>query len=85
VRFGLSESSSLFGTRRDIESLRPSSQPINQFQFGSQSITTKVNLMIPKKSAKQNLDVLSGLESGTVGKDVEESLLGMIEESDETS
>jgi Fe-S-cluster-containing dehydrogenase component len=73
-----------FGTRRDIERLRPSSQAINQFQFGSQSITTKVNLMVPKKSAKQHLDVLSGLESGPVGKDVEDSLLGMIEESDET-
>lgn len=74
-----------FGTRQDIERLRPSSHPINQFQFGSQAITTKVNLMVPNRSATQHLDVLSAMESGAVGKDVEESLLETIEGDDETS
>ena len=31
-----------FGTREQIEQLRPLSTPTNQFQFGQQTITTKV-------------------------------------------
>jgi Fe-S-cluster-containing dehydrogenase component len=37
-----------YGTREEIERLRPRSQPINSFQFGSQRITTKVNMMAPR-------------------------------------
>jgi len=37
-----------FGAREEVERLRPRSQPVNQFQFGQQTITTKVNLMTPK-------------------------------------
>ncbi|MCB9135864.1 MAG: 4Fe-4S binding protein [Anaerolineales bacterium] len=36
-----------YGTREEIERLRPRSQPINTFQFGRQTITTKVNMMVP--------------------------------------
>ena len=38
-----------FGTREQIEQLRPMSMPINQFQFGHQTITTKVNMMVPRR------------------------------------
>src|SRR6516162_4096010 len=31
-----------FGTREDVERLRPSSRPMRVFQFGAQRITTKV-------------------------------------------
>jgi Fe-S-cluster-containing dehydrogenase component len=64
-----------FGTREEIERLRPSSRPINQFQFGSQLIPTKVNMMIPKRAAIEQLDVISALEEPPVGQDVEDSLL----------
>ena len=37
-----------YGTREEIERMRPRSQPINSFQFGSQRITTKVNMMAPR-------------------------------------
>ncbi len=37
-----------YGTRAEIEQLRPRSQPVNSFQFGSQRITTKVNMMAPR-------------------------------------
>jgi Fe-S-cluster-containing dehydrogenase component len=36
-----------FGTREEVERLRPRSAPTNRFQFGGQRITTKVNLMAP--------------------------------------
>jgi Fe-S-cluster-containing dehydrogenase component len=37
-----------YGTREEIERLRPRSQPVNSFQFGGQRITTKVNMMAPR-------------------------------------
>ena len=40
-----------FGTREQIEQLRPLSTPINTFQFGEQTITTQVNMMVPRKLA----------------------------------
>jgi Fe-S-cluster-containing dehydrogenase component len=38
-----------FGTREQIEQLRPMSAPVNQFQFGNQTITTKVFVMAPRE------------------------------------
>jgi Fe-S-cluster-containing dehydrogenase component len=37
-----------FGTRQDVDRLRPRGTPVNQFQFGRQTITTKVNMMVPR-------------------------------------
>jgi len=36
-----------FGTREQVEALRPVSSPLNQFQFGHQTITTRVFMMVP--------------------------------------
>ncbi|HEX5244811.1 MAG TPA: 4Fe-4S dicluster domain-containing protein, partial [Tepidisphaeraceae bacterium] len=44
-----------FGTREQIEQLRPMSVPTNRFQFGNQSITTQVNMMLPKDGAHRML------------------------------
>jgi Fe-S-cluster-containing dehydrogenase component len=38
-----------YGTREEIEHLRPMSTPTNQFQFGRQTITTQVFVMSPKR------------------------------------
>ena len=40
-----------FGTREQIEQLRPLSTPVNTFQFGHQTITTQVYVMVPRKLA----------------------------------
>jgi Fe-S-cluster-containing dehydrogenase component len=40
-----------FGTREQIEQIRPMSMPTNQFQFGNQTITTKVSIMVPRDAA----------------------------------
>jgi Fe-S-cluster-containing dehydrogenase component len=60
-----------FGTREEIEDLRPRSRPINQFQFGQQTITTKVHLMVPKEAASDRLDVVSSMvtEAATAADD----------------
>jgi Fe-S-cluster-containing dehydrogenase component len=44
-----------FGTREQIEQLRPMSLPTNHFQFGHQTITTQVSIMVPKNGAPRPL------------------------------
>ncbi len=53
-----------FGTREQVEQLRPRSQPVNQFQFGGQTITTLVQVMIPRERATRApyVDVTSAME-----------------------
>ena len=51
----------LFGTRQQIEQLRPASIPVNTFQFGRQVIKTKVNMMAPRQSRTEIVDVTSAM------------------------
>ncbi len=63
-----------FGPRAEIEKQRPSSRPINTFQFGNQTIRTMVNLMVPKSSPIERLDLLKALVEATASKDLEYDL-----------
>ena len=53
-----------FGTREQIEELRPLSAPINTFQFGAQTITTQVQVMVPRAVASRApyLDVAAAMD-----------------------
>jgi Fe-S-cluster-containing dehydrogenase component len=52
-----------FGTREQILALRPQSMPTNRFQFGRQTITTRVNVMVPRRPRTPPLvDVTSALD-----------------------
>ena len=55
-----------YGTREELERLRPRSKPINKFQFGQQTITTKVNMMVPADSAAQHIDVTAAMNEDAV-------------------
>lgn len=57
-----------FGTRSEIEALRPRSQPINSFRFGAQTITTKVNIMVPRGESIEHVDVTEAMYEPTVGR-----------------
>ncbi len=57
-----------YGTRQEIELLRPRSTPINTFQFGEQTITTKVNVMVPRKEAPTWIDVTAAMDEPPVGR-----------------
>lgn len=50
-----------FGTREEIAVLRPNSRPINQFQFGQQTINTKVNMLVPVSDSESSLNVTDQL------------------------
>src|SRR4051812_35206448 len=64
-----------FGTRSEIERLRPQSTPINTFTFGRQTITTKVNMMVPKHARVTHVDVLSAMHAESPGRRVNLTVL----------
>ena len=64
-----------FGTREQIELLRPRSTPANRFQFGNQTITTKVNMMLPKVGQAEYLDVTSVMSEQASGKSISLNVL----------
>jgi Fe-S-cluster-containing dehydrogenase component len=39
-----------YGTREEIARMRPNSSPVNNFIFGNEKVSTKVNIMMPKGS-----------------------------------
>lgn len=66
-----------FGTREQIDALRPQSMPTNRFRFGDQTITTRVNVMVPRaKSAPPLLDVTSAMEERATNRTVRLNVVG---------
>jgi Fe-S-cluster-containing dehydrogenase component len=64
-----------FGTRQQIEQLRPRSVPNNQFQFGNQVIATKVNMMLPRVGQSEYVDVTAAMNEKTSGKNLRLNVL----------
>ena len=53
-----------YGTREQIEQLRPRSIPTNRFQFEKQTTTTGVSVMVPRDGARpQVLDVTAAMDA----------------------
>lgn len=53
-----------FGTHEEIRELRPQSMPTNVFQFGEQTIKTRVLMMVPRREAPAaHIDVLSAMDA----------------------
>ena len=57
-----------YGTREELERLRPRSRPINRFGFGEQVITTRVHVMTPVDRVPEHLDVTAALGEGPTGR-----------------
>jgi Fe-S-cluster-containing dehydrogenase component len=53
-----------FGTREQIDQLRPLSAPVNTFRFGNQTITTQVQVMVPRAVASRepHVDVVAAMD-----------------------
>jgi Fe-S-cluster-containing dehydrogenase component len=64
-----------FGTRGEVERLRPQSRPTNRFRFGGQTVTTKVNMMVPRASPIEILDVTAAMDETTSPRSVPLNLL----------
>jgi Fe-S-cluster-containing dehydrogenase component len=68
-----------FGTRGQLAEERPRSAPINRFQFGGQTITTKVQMLTPRNGRAEYLDVVSAMSEDTSGKKIAlDMMLGAI-------
>ncbi len=68
-----------FGTREQIEQLRPRSTPSNRFRFGEQDITTRVHMMVPGSNAPEYLDVMDAMhDTGSEAPDVDDMMLAAI-------
>ncbi len=65
-----------FGTREEIDALRPQSMPTNQFRFGGQTIKTRVNMMVPRNGGRAPLvDVTAAMEGRAVSRTVRLNVL----------
>jgi len=64
-----------FGTRAEVEKLRPQSRPTNRFRFGGQTIATKVNMMVPRTSPASFVDVTAAMNETTRPRSVPLNLL----------
>jgi hypothetical protein len=68
-----------YTTREEIERLRKRSRPVNHFQFGRQTISTKVNMMVPKASTIERVDVTSAMHEPPVGRSIALNVLSVDE------
>lgn len=67
-----------FGTHEEIEKLRPRSKPLNRFQFGQQTINTKVNMLVPIEDPASLLNVTDELGQQSID---DMMLAGLYEEN----
>jgi Fe-S-cluster-containing dehydrogenase component len=74
-----------FGTREQIESERRRSVPSNRFRFGNQTITTKVNMMLPRGATAEYVDVTSAMDERSIGKSISLNVLDEMMFVDEAS
>jgi Fe-S-cluster-containing dehydrogenase component len=52
-----------FGTAEEVRQLRPRSRPANRFQFGGESVSTRVHVLLPRSARAQHLDVLAAMDA----------------------
>ena len=45
-----------YGTRAEMAAMRPASEPVREFQFGNQTVRTRVHVMLPKGSRRLVVD-----------------------------
>jgi Fe-S-cluster-containing dehydrogenase component len=65
-----------FGTREEIAILRPQSTPTNEFRFGGQTITTRVNVLVPRALKPAALvDVTAAMDDRAPSRTVRLSVL----------
>ncbi len=50
-----------YGPREEVEQLRKRSRPTNAFRFGGQTVTTKVNMMVPSENLDTHLDITAAM------------------------
>jgi Fe-S-cluster-containing dehydrogenase component len=57
-----------YGTREEVERLRKRSRILNEFQFGDQTISTKVNMVVPREAGVDRVDVTAAMHEPPTGR-----------------
>jgi hypothetical protein len=60
-----------FGTKEEIEQLRPRSRPVNEFKFGREIVRTKVLMMVPSGATAQHIDVTAAMDAAAGARRVQ--------------
>jgi Fe-S-cluster-containing dehydrogenase component len=71
-----------FGTREEIEVLRPASRPVDGFRFGAQVITTRVRMLVPRAFAEPLLAVTAPLESRAAAEPPDPLMANLYQETE---
>jgi Fe-S-cluster-containing dehydrogenase component len=64
-----------FGTLAEVQRQRPRSAPLNRFQFGEQTIATRVTVLVPRDARPERLDVTAAMADAPLGQDIRLNLL----------
>lgn len=64
-----------YGSRAEVERLRKRSRPVNEFQFGHQSVRTKVHMMVPRGSGAGQVDVTAAMHEPPTGRSISLTVL----------
>jgi Fe-S-cluster-containing dehydrogenase component len=73
-----------FGTRREVEALRPRGTPLNKFQFGQQTVETKVNMMVPRQPVRTEYVDVAALIEDKGGRSMSLDILTAIHDGEGT-
>lgn len=66
-----------YDTRERVEKLRGRSRILNKFQFGEQTIRTKVNMLVPRESLVASLDVTAAMHEPPTGQTIALNILNV--------
>jgi Fe-S-cluster-containing dehydrogenase component len=64
-----------YAPREEVERLRKRSRPVNRFRFGRQTLGTKVNMMVPRSSTVEHVDVTAAMHDLPAGRTISLTLL----------
>jgi Fe-S-cluster-containing dehydrogenase component len=64
-----------YAPREEVERLRRRSRATNCFQFGRQTITTNVNMMVPRSAPAEPVDVTSAMHEPPAGRSISLAVL----------
>ena len=62
------------GLDEEMARQRPDATPVNTFRFGAQTITTRVNVMVPREARSEVVDVTASMYEPVVGHEMLEAV-----------
>ncbi len=64
-----------YGPREEIDRVRQRSRVVNDFQFGEQTIRTKVHMVVPREAQSDRIDVTAAMHERPTGRTISLNIL----------